>query len=306
MRVLVVGAGAIGGYFGGRLLEKNIDVTFLVRERRRKQLEEHGLIIESVNGNASFTPKTIVTGEKADHFDLVILSTKAYHLEGAIEDIRPYVTEGTMIMPLLNGISHIQKLIDEFGEENVIGGLCSIESTLDNEGKVLQTSALNNLVFGELSTERTERILKVEELFSGTKVNYKLSDNVNQDLWHKYLFITTMSGITTLMRSPIGPIREGESSYQTLKSILKEIISIMNKVQAPLAENIEEIQLNQINGLGYAMKTSMQRDMEKSVAVEADQLQGYLLEIARKEGLSVPVLQTAYSNLKVYEDQLSK
>ncbi|HJV16333.1 MAG TPA: ketopantoate reductase family protein [Bacillales bacterium] len=306
MRVLVVGAGAIGGYFGGRLLEKDVDVTFLVRERRRKQLKEHGLIIESVNGNASFTPKTIVTGENADHFDLVILSTKAYHLEGAIEDIRPYVTEGTMIMPLLNGISHIQKLIDEFGKENVIGGLCSIESTLDNEGKILQTSALNNLVFGELTTKRTERILKVEELFSGTKVNYKLSDNVNQDLWHKYLFITTMSGITTLMRSSIGPIREEESSYQTLKSLLKEIISLMNQVQAPLAENIEEIQLKQINGLGYPMKTSMQRDMEKSLPVEADHLQGYLLEIARKEGLSAPVLQAAYGNLKVYEGQLSK
>jgi 2-dehydropantoate 2-reductase len=306
MRVLVVGAGAIGGYFGGRLLEKDVDVTFLVRERRRKQLEDHGLIIESVNGNASFTPKAIVTGEKADHFDLVILSTKAYHLEGAIEDIRPYVTEGTMIMPLLNGISHIQKLFDEFGKENVIGGLCSIESTLDNEGKILQTSALNNLVFGELSTERTERILKIDELFSGTKVNYKLSDNVNQDLWHKYLFITTMSGITTLMRSPIGPIREEESGYQTLKSLLKEIISIMNMVQAPIADNIEEIQLKQINGLGYPMKTSMQRDMEKSLPVEADHLQGYLLEIARKEGLSIPVLQAAYGNLKVYESQLSK
>jgi 2-dehydropantoate 2-reductase len=306
MKVLVVGAGAIGGYFGGRLLENGVDVTFLVREGRRKQLEKNGLVIESVNGNASFKPKTIVTGENADHFDVVILSTKAYHLDGAIHDIRPYVTEGTVIMPLLNGISHVQTLMDVFGEENVIGGLCSIESTLNNEGKVLQTSPLNSLVFGELSGARTERILKIEEMFNGTKVNFKLSENVNQDLWHKYLFITTMSGITTLMRSPIGPIREDESGHKTLKCLMKEIISVMNLVHAPIAENIEEIQLKQIGGLGYKMKTSMQRDMEKQLPVEADHLQGYLLGIARKEGLSVPVLEAAYANLKVYEGQISK
>jgi 2-dehydropantoate 2-reductase len=306
MRVLVVGAGAIGGYFGGRLLENGVDVTFLVREGRRKQLEEHGLVIESVNGNASFKPKTIVTGENADHFDVVILSTKAYHLDGAIQDIRPYVTEDTVIMPLLNGISHIQTLIDVFGEENVIGGLCSIESTLNKEGKVLQTSPLNSLVFGELSGARSERILKIEGMFNGTKVTYKLSDNVNRDLWHKYLFITTMSGITTLMRSPIGPIREEKYGYETLKCLMKEIISVMNLVHAPIAENIEEIQLKQIDGLGYTMKTSMQRDMEKLLPVEADHLQGYLLGIAQKEGLNVPVLRAAYGNLKVYEGQLSK
>lgn len=306
MKVLVVGAGAIGGYFGGRLLENGVDVTFLVREGRRKQLEEHGLVIESVNGNASFKPKTIVTGESAEHFDVVVLSTKAYHLDGAIQDIRPYVTEGTVIMPLLNGISHIQTLIDVFGEEKVIGGLCSIESTLNNEGKVLQTSPLNSLVFGELSGARTERILKIEEMFNGTKVNYKLSENVNQDLWHKYLFITTMSGITTLMRSPIGPIREDKSGYETLECLMKEIISVMNLVDAPIAENIEDIQLKQIGGLGYTMKTSMQRDMEKQLPVEADHLQGYLLGIARKEGVSVPVLEAVYANLKVYEGQLSK
>jgi 2-dehydropantoate 2-reductase len=304
MKVLVVGAGAIGGYFGGRLLENGVDVTFLVREGRRKQLEENGLVIESVNGNASFKPKTIAAGENADHFDVVILSTKAYHLDGAIQDIRPYVTEGTVVMPLLNGISHIQTLMDVFGEENVIGGLCSIESTLDKEGNVLQTSPLNSLVFGELSGARTERILKIEEMFNGTKVNYKLSENVNQDLWHKYLFITTMSGITTLMRSSIGPIREDESGHKTLKCLMKEIISVMNLVHAPIAENIEEIQLKQIGGLGYTMKTSMQRDMEKQLPVEADHLQGYLLGIARKEGLSVPVLETAYANLKIYEGQI--
>jgi 2-dehydropantoate 2-reductase len=306
MRVLVVGAGAIGGYFGGRLLENSVDVTFLVRERRRKQLEEHGLVIESVNGNVSFVPKTIVTGEKAEHFDVVMLSTKAYHLDRAIEDIRPYVTEGTVILPLLNGISHIYQLAAEFGEEHIIGGLCSIESTLDDKGKVIQSSPLNNLVFGELSGEKSERIMKIEEIFNGTKVNYKLSENVNQDLWHKYSFISTMAGITTLMRSSIGPIRDEESGKETIKSLLKEITSVMKQINAPIADNIQTVQLNQIDGLGYTMKSSMQRDMEKLMPVEADHIQGYLLQIARKEKIQVPILEAVYANLKVYERQLNK
>lgn len=304
MRILVVGAGAIGGYFGGRLVEKGIDVTFLVREKRREQLQEHGLQINSVHGNASFQPKTIFSGESAEPFDLIILTTKAYHLKGAIKDFREYVTDGTVIMPLLNGILHFGILAEEFGEEKVIGGLCFIESTLGENGEIIQTSPVHDLVFGERSGEKTERIVKIAEAFSGANANFRLSDNINRDLWQKYLFISTMSGITTLMRSPIGPIREQPSGRETVSRLLKEITAVMKSVDAPLAGNIEEIQMKQIDGLGYEMKSSMQRDMEKRLPVEADHLQGFLLEIAGKEQMAVPVLEAVYANLKIYEQQL--
>jgi 2-dehydropantoate 2-reductase len=304
MKILVVGAGAVGGYFGGRLLEKGEDVTFLVREGRKKQLETFGLDLESIHGNALLHPKTILSGEHKGEFDLILFSTKSYHLESAIRDIRPYITKNTMILPLLNGMQHYDMLEKEFGVDKVIGGLCFVESTLDSEGRVIQTSPVHDLVFGERSGEKTERIMRVAETFSGTKANFRLSDHINQDLWHKYMFISTMSGITTLMRAPIGPIREMEIGRNTIERLQSEIYEVMKSVNAPVAAEIESMQMKQIDSLGYTMKSSMQRDMEKLYQVEADHLHGYLLDIARKNKIKTPILETVYANLKIYEQQL--
>ncbi|PLR95387.1 ketopantoate reductase family protein [Bacillus sp. T33-2] len=306
MRTLVVGAGAVGGYFGGRLLEKEEDVTFLVRERRKQQLEITGLTIESVHGNLVCQPKTILAGQEAGPFDVILLSTKAYHLDGAIESIRQYVTGDTVILPLLNGIVHIGKLAAEFGQDKVIGGLCFIESTLDSQGVIIQTSPVHDLIFGERNGKKTARIKKIQAAFSGTKANFRLSDNINQDMWHKYMFIAALSGITTLMRAPVGPIRSEPSGRNTIQRLLSEINEVMKRNNAPVAEGIVQAQMVKIEEMGYAMKSSMQRDMEKGFPTEADHLQGYLLETARKENLSVPVLEAIYANLKVYESQLNK
>lgn len=267
-------------------------------------MEETGLVIESVHGNVTLNSKTIIAGEDSGSFDVILLSTKAYHLEGAMESITQYVGKETIILPLLNGILHIAKLVEMFGEERVIGGLCFIETTLDKNGRIIQTSEKHDLVFGERTGERSERVLKMEDAFSGSKIAYRLSENINKDLWNKYLFISTMSGITTLLRAPIGPILEQASGRATITQLLKEIVSVMNRIEAPLPNAIETQLMNQINGLGYSMKSSMQRDMEKSLPVEADHLHGYLLEIARKEQISVPVLETVYANLQVYEQQM--
>ncbi|WP_226672642.1 ketopantoate reductase family protein [Rossellomorea aquimaris] len=301
MRILIVGAGAVGGYFGGRLIEKGEDVTFLVRERREHQLRELGLQIESVHGDFHSQPKTIKTGEKADPFDAVILSTKAYHLKGAIESLSPYVGQDTMILPLLNGMSHVDDLIEAFGEEKVIGGLCFVESTLDGTGKVLQTSPIHDLVFGERNGERTERITKLEQAFSGTKANFRLSDTITQEMWHKYLFITTLSGVTSLYRAPIGPIRETDEGADKIKAVLSQAATVMRKLDAPLSENIEEALFDKIKGMGYSMKSSLQRDMEKNLSVEADHLYGYLLRAAESHDVKVPDLRLIYGNLKIYE-----
>lgn len=302
MRILVVGAGAIGGYFGGRLMEKGVDVTFLVRKKRKQQLEKYGLLVESVHGNMAFPePKTIQAGEMAEAFDIILLSTKAYHLEGAIRDIRPYTGNKTLILPLLNGIAHMDQLTAVFGEENVLGGLCFIETTLGENGKVIHTSPVHDLVFGERSGEKTGRILKLQEAFSDTKANFRLSENIEQGMWHKYLFISTLSGVTSLFRSPIGPIREQAFGLNSIKEVLKEASAITRGLGAPLADGIEEAQVKKIREIGYEMKSSLQRDMEKQQAIEADHFFGYLLEKAELLDLHAPVLAAIYANLKVYE-----
>lgn len=305
MKILVVGAGAIGGYFGGRLLERGKDVTFLVRENRRNQLEKTGLIIDSINGDFTIRPPMILSGESEDKFDLILITTKSYQLYGAIDDIRPHLKKGGMVLPLLNGVSHVDELVEAFGEDAVIGGLCFIETTLDANGTVVQPSPMNQLVYGERTGEKTPRIEWLESTFRGTKTNFVLSENINQEMWHKYAFITAMSGVTSLMASPIGPITELESGKRIILALLNEISNVMRKIEAPIQNDIAEIQFNRICELKSTMKSSMQRDMEKSLPTEAEHLQGFLIKKASEHRLSVPILDTIYTKLSLYEEQRS-
>ncbi|WHX41587.1 ketopantoate reductase family protein [Mesobacillus sp. AQ2] len=306
MKILIVGAGAIGGYFGGRLLEKGADVTFLVREKRHKQLKENGLAVSSIHGDLHFPdPQTIGAESQAELFDVILVSTKSYHLDGAIESIRPFVGDSTMILPLLNGIAHLDALTEAFGAEKVIGGLCFIETTLDESGKVIQTSPIQDLVFGELNDKRSERILKLQAAFDDTKANFRLSEKIEQEMWQKYLFITSLSGITSLFRSPIGPIRDQTQGAETIKRLLYETVEIMTAIGAPLSEGAKDATWNRLNEIGHGMKSSLQRDMEKSLPTEGDHLFGYLLKKAAELRIDAPTLSAVYANVDIYDSLLS-
>ncbi|WP_459501311.1 2-dehydropantoate 2-reductase [Bacillus sp. C1] len=304
MRILVLGAGGIGGYFGGRLVEKGEDVTFLVRSGRKQQLEKNGLVIRSIKEDFSFTPQLIIKTESVDPFDLILFSTKTYHLEEAINDLKPFVGENTIIIPLLNGIAHLSALQQVFGEDKVIGGLCFIETTLNDEGDVVQTSAADQLVFGEIKNLHTERIHRVVDTLKGTKASFVLSNHIVQDMWHKYLFITVMSGVTTLMRAPIGPIRESDGGRDLIRNLFEEVAQIMKVSGAPIQDHIVDEHMKTIDKISYDMKSSMQRDMEKGSSIEGEYLQGYLLKLAKQLHIDAPLLKIIYQNLKVYEEML--
>ncbi|CAM3367610.1 2-dehydropantoate 2-reductase [Brevibacillus invocatus] len=304
MRVLVLGAGAIGGYFGGRLAESGVDVTFLVRERRRQQLAERGLRIESVQGNFHLEkPKWIMAGEEAEAFDVILLSNKAYHLSDSIESIAPYVSKDTVIIPLLNGIAHMETLWDRFGKENVLGGLCFIESTLNADGDVVQTSKLHDTVFGEWEGGKSERVLQIAEAFSKINGRFKASSFIQREVWHKYLFITTLSGITTLMNAAVGPIQSSPHGVELTRQLAEEIALVMKSWDAPIDADIVDKQIEMFTSTHAGMKSSMLRDMEKGLPVEGDHLQGYLLKRADQLDLSTPLLKVVYNNLKVYEQK---
>jgi len=261
------------------------------------------LVIRSVHGDVVLTPKTLVTGEKAEPFDVVIFSNKAYHLQEAIRDAKPYVGETTIVLPLLNGMAHMEVLWREFSKENVLGGLCFIETTMDQDGTIIQSSPSHDVKFGEWSGEITERVRALHELFSNCNARFRLSEQIVTDMWHKYLFIATMSGVTTLFRAPMGPVRSGEYGQELLFALLKEIAAIMRAHGAPIAANIEEKQLAQMNEMSPDMKSSMQRDMEKGNMVEVDHLQGYLLTLAKQYQIDAPLLKAVYHHLKLYEQQ---
>lgn len=225
-------------------------------------------------------------------------------MDQAIESVKPFTHPESVIVPMLNGIAHIYQLQASFSKEQVIGGLCFIESTVTSEGVIKQPSAVHHFVYGELDGQITERIKKLEELFSGTKAVFKMSPSIMTELWHKYLFITTMSGVTTLFQQPVGPIQDVQESAEVVKGLIAEITSILRAEKAPIDEDVEELQFKRFNEMGYEMKSSMQRDMEKGFSVEADHIQGYLLQRASEHRIDTPILRTIYANLKLYEKTL--
>lgn len=305
MKILVLGAGAVGGYFGGRLVQKGVDVTFLVREKRQQQLEQHGLMIRSIHGDAHLNVRAIRSGEQVEPYDLIILTTKAYHFEEGIASIAPYVGKHTLILPLLNGIAHMDRLIERFGKDNVLGGLCFIETTLTEAGEVVQTSKRHEFTFGEWQGENSERLQEMAELFSETKATFTLSTSIVRDMWHKYLFITTLSGITTLMNAAVGPIREAQFGKELTLQLAEETASVMRGLGAPIDEDIVTKQMAMFWKQADTMKASMLRDMEKGLPVEANHLQGYLLQAAKRLQIATPLLQIVFTNLAVYENKRS-
>ncbi|MED0871120.1 ketopantoate reductase family protein [Bacillus spizizenii] len=300
MKCLVVGAGGVGGYIGGRLAEKGNDVTFLVRHNRAEQLKETGLVIHSEKGDVSFQPALISAGETG-HFDVVIIASKAYSLGQVIDDVKSFVDRESVIIPFLNGYRHYEQLFTAFSKEQVLGGLCFIESALDNKGEIHHTSASHRFVFGEWNGERTERITALEEAFSGVNAEVIISGHIEKDIWKKYLFIAAQAGITTLFQRPLGPILETEGGRHTVQTLIGEIGAILRKEGVPADPDLEEESFRTMTSMSYHMKSSMLRDMENGQTTEGDHLHGFLLEKAKRLSLAAPILETVYANLQMYE-----
>ncbi|MFC4076371.1 ketopantoate reductase family protein [Salinithrix halophila] len=300
MRILILGAGAVGGYFGGRLLEKGEDVTFLVRPRRKQQLEESGLVIRSVHGDYKASVKAITSGEDAGTFDAVVLGVKAYHLERSLADLRSYVGEKTLILPLLNGVTHLDRLQEVFKPEQVVGGLCFIETTLNEKGEIEQYSHRHDVYMGELDGSDSERINRLFQVFDGARMTVKKSKCILADMWQKYTFISTFSGITSLMNSSIGPVMAAPGGRETVRRLLDEIVEVARSKEPALDVELAERVFTTLESLEPTMKSSMLRDIEKGGAVEADHLHGSLIHMA-PAGTDLPLLKAVYAYLKTYE-----
>ena len=210
MRVLVVGAGAIGGYFGGRLLQAGRDVTFLVRPKRASELASAGLVIKSPSGDVTLKNPPTVQADKLrkldKKFDVVLLSCKAFDLDDAIKSFAPAVGPSTSIIPLLNGMSHLDVLDKKFGRERVLGGLCAIAATLNEKREVVQLAPMQSLGFGERDGGMSDRVRAIGEIFASGNFNGAPSENIMQDMWEKWVFLASLAASTCLMRTSVGNI----------------------------------------------------------------------------------------------------
>jgi 2-dehydropantoate 2-reductase len=301
MKILVIGAGAIGGYFGGRLLEARRDVVFLVRPRRAGQLAETGLVIKSPLGNVKIpNPPTVQADALHQHFDLILLSCKAYDLDDAIVSLAPAVGPDTMVLPLLNGMRHLDSLEQRFGAKAVLGGQCVISSTMDADGQIIHLGDFHTLTFGERDGARTERTSTIEEEFSRANFNAELVEDILQEMWGKWIFIASLAGITCLMRAAIGDIVTASGADLAI-ALLDECTAIASEQGfPPRAAALQRIRTI-LTATGSPLTASMLRDVEGNGRTEFEHVLGDLMRRGRTKENTVSVLRMAYMHLAAYE-----
>jgi 2-dehydropantoate 2-reductase len=305
MRILVVGAGAVGGYFGGRLHEAGRDVSFLVHSRQAEALRTHGLRILSPFGDATIHPKLVLAHDISGAYDLILLCVKAYSLDAAMNDFAGAVGASTTILPLLNGMRHIDLLASRFGDGNVIGGVCLVVAEMDKDNRILQLTKTQQLVYGERGGNTSPRMETLNQTMQGSKFEAKISQNIEQEMWEKWVMLSSLGAATCLLRGNIGEIQAITGGAGVAMGILDECSAIAAACgHAPsdaFLTRAEKI----MTAPGSTLTSSMYRDLMNKGRVEVDQILGDLLSRGRKLGLATPLVEAAYVNLRIYEARLA-
>ncbi|WP_375462557.1 2-dehydropantoate 2-reductase [uncultured Methylobacterium sp.] len=306
MRVLVVGAGATGGYYGARLAEAGRDVTFLVRPRRAEMLAETGLVLESPLGDLHLASPATVTADTlaaAGAFDLVLLSCKAYDLGGALDDLAPAASAGTAILPILNGMAHLDALDARFGAGRVLGGSCAIAATRGPAGEIRHMSAFSTLTFGERDGTPSERCAAIAALMRDARFQARHSDKIVLEMWEKWVLLATLAGATTLMRGTIGDIVGAPGGRAFITGLHGECLAIAAASGFAPREAVAAQARATLTAEGSALTASMMRDLEGGGRIEADHIVGDL--IARGQAAAPdtprPHLDRVFTALKAYE-----
>lgn len=299
MRILVLGAGGTGGYFGGRLIEAGRDVTFLVRPRREAQLRTDGLVVVSPLGDIR-RPVPTVTAATAP-YDLILFSAKAYDLDAAIAAIAPAVGPETLILPMLNGLAHLEALDRAFGPARVLGGVVHISATLDADGAVRHLNKLHRLIFGERDPASAERCAVVEGAFAGCAVDWRRSRDVLQDLWEKWVFLAALAAVTCAMRADMGTVVAARGGKALILGILDECRAVAAAEGRAPSDKFFAGTQRTLTEPGSPLVASMLRDIQRGGPTEGDHVIGDLVRRGVGRGLGVPLLTIADTHLQAYE-----
>jgi 2-dehydropantoate 2-reductase len=306
MRVLVVGAGSTGGYFGGRLAEAGRDVTFLVRPKRAEQLRLNGLQIISPHGDVTISPNLVVAREIAAPFDAVLVAVKAFSLEPALDDLAGGVGSETMILPVLNGMRHLNTLAARFGKNSVVGGVCKVATMVDDRGRVVQLSKVQELTYGEMSGDRSLRTDRLDEVMQGAGFDARLSQTIEREMWEKWVLLATIGGITCLMRGNIGDIASAPGGANFSLRFLDEVTAVVTAVGKKPSEVFLIDTRVLLTEKGSTMTSSMYRDLQNGAPVEAEQIIGDLVAHARSARITTPLLDAAFAHLSIHQNRITK
>jgi len=306
VRILVVGAGSTGGYFGGRLAQAGRDVTFLVRPARAAALREKGLQIVSPYGDVTLKPQLVTTDAIQAPFDAVLLTVKAFSLDAALDDMAPAVGRETMILPVLNGMRHVDRLTERFGAPAVAGCVCKVAASVDAEGRIVQLTRLQDLAYGELDGSRSARMARLDAAMQGAGFPARLSADIEADMWEKWDQLAALGAITCLMRGNVGEVNAAPGGTAFIGGVLDEVVAVVTaEGHPPRSAFLAEVRKT-LTDPASTGTSSMFRDLQQGRPIEAEQIVGDMLARGTRHYIATPLLAAAYAHLCIYQRQIAK
>jgi 2-dehydropantoate 2-reductase len=303
VRIAVMGTGGVGGYFGARLARGGNEVAFVARGRQLAALRAHGLRVESPLGDMHL-PQVEATDNPADigPVDLVLFSVKLWDTRAAAESVKPLLGEQTAVVSFQNGVVKDDILREVLGAEHVIGGVSYIAATIAEPGVIRHAGTLQKLVFGEYDGSLSPRVRQFRDACADSGIDAEVSEQIEQTIWEKFVFLVGLSGTTTLARSVIGPIRSHPRSRAFLRDVMEEVVRVARAQGAPLAADYADERLAFIDQVPETMTSSMHHDLENGNRLEVAWLSGDVVERGARLGVPAPCNRAIFDILSIYSE----
>lgn len=294
MNIVVFGAGGVGGYFGGKLAQAGNDVTFIARGKHLQAIKSNGLLIKSIQGDFKVHPTVTDDVTNIKNPDLVILGVKSWQVEDVAVQLKPIISENTLVLPLQNGADNADRLRAILPHKNVFAGLCKIVSRVESPGIIDHFAFDPEIVFGEYDNENSKRVQNLSMLFDNAGIKNKVSEDIHLDIWKKFLFIATVSGIGALTRVEFGAMRDDEHIRQIMYQTANEIVAVANAKGITLTNDDIEMILKIVDNLNAKTTASMQRDIMDGRPSELDNFNGYIVRQGKELHITTPANSFTY------------
>jgi 2-dehydropantoate 2-reductase len=297
MRIAVVGAGGVGGFFGARLAKSGADVTFIARGKTLEALRSHGIRIDSIAGDFSVHPVKAISADANAQFDVVLLAVKAWQVPEAANEIAHMLHATSVVVPLENGIDAPDHLIPIVGRERVAGGLCAIVSFIVEPGVIKHAGADPIVMFGELDNSRSARLDALRDAFRRAGINTEIPPDIHRSMWSKFAFITPMSGFGAISRVPVGAWRTVPQSRRLVEDAVKEVIAVATARGVKLDDDLLARTMQRYDILPPESTASLQRDVAAGKPSEIEAQIGAVVRLGRESGVPTPIHDVIYAAL---------
>ena len=302
MKILILGAGGVGGYFGARLIQAGADVTYLLRDKRHAKIQAEGLVIETPKDTFTVQPKAITRDQLKPEYDLIVLAPKSFDFEDALASLEGASAKG-VFLPFLNGLDHIQQLDAKFGKDRVMGGVAQIAATISSTGAVKQLTDLHMLTVGHRSTAHEQIARDFYALCENAGFDRLYSENIEQSLWDKWVFLASLAGMTTLCRGHVGKISAAPWGIESTTSLYAESCAIAAANGFPTKDSAQKRSLDMLTNVKSSFAASMLRDLTQGNMTEHEHILGQLIQRGVSKGVACPLLKLAHTHLVVEQDK---